>query len=116
MKKATLLTALIGLSFAGMAQSKKVYQPDLTKKVTLQVTVSALDLNNYMYVVQQGGPQAISASQTLTGDKITRFLKGFGAVADSLTNIPARSWLQFYKDGESKWTADTLKDSKTIKK
>lgn len=109
MKKTILTTALLLAAFAGTAQTKKVYQPDLTKKVTLQVEVNALDLNNFMYVLQLGGPEVVSKSSTLTGDKITYLLKGYSAIIDSLNNAPGKSWLQFYKDGEAKWASDTLK-------
>jgi hypothetical protein len=99
-----------------MAQTKKVYQPDLTKKVSVSATLQANDLNAYLYVLQNGGPQALSTSDKLSGAQITFFLKGYQATLDSLTNTSFRAFNQFYKEGESKWAADTLKAFKSAKK
>lgn len=47
------------------------------------------------------------------GDKEppSNWTRGYAAVIDSLNNTPGKAWLKFYKEGEAKWVADTLKNS-----
>lgn len=108
MKKLITILALT-ISIGAHAQTKKAYEPDLSKPITITMTLPAQSVLGYLFTGNSGGPDKLLSSDKLPGNQIQFYLKGYGATLDSTAVSLSRAYEHFYKEGEAKWSADTLR-------
>ena len=137
-KQLLLLTAFIAVFLAaGGAFAQQVGKPDTGKQKAVQppitkpqfkldvsrqisfsidnkLSLQVADVENYIIVKQQGGPQAISQSAQLSGAQITTLLQSFNRVQqafqpviDSVDNHLVGAYNKYYNDSKARFTADT---------
>jgi|GEM_PF-4987075 len=113
---AIIVAFILGMGLlSANAQNKKVYQADATTKLSVQVNVTSGQLQTYLFVLQKGGPQALSQSKDMSAYDVTQTIAVYQIVTDSVNLSGFRAYNQFYKVGEAKWAADTLKAFKQAK-
>lgn len=119
---AIIVCVILGMAMlSANAQNKKVYQPDMASKVSVQVNLNLISgsLNNYLYVISHGGPDGVSQSDQMSAKSASELLKTYQAVyqsvIDSVNIAFGRAYNDFYNKGNTKWAADTLKAYTALK-
>lgn len=124
MKNLTLLATALMLCTIAFAQTKDTtvtkkisppekpkveYKLDNDKIITVQVLMKIRvgSLNSYLAVEQAGGPEALDNSDKLTGAQIQTFKKVYQSIKDSVNMNLYRQYVNFVKQDQAKFTADT---------
>lgn len=90
----------------------KQFQPTGNEKVTIYFTLTTAQLNNLMYLYNNGGPAGISQSDKVTALAATSATNNYNAVQDSVTQSTIRLYTAWMTAAKAKWAADTLKNYK----
>lgn len=77
---------------------KPVFQVPMDKDipVTLTLKLKALQLNDYVFVLQNGA-EKITHSQKLTASQATEIINTYNLIADSINRVLSRHWLEYYR-------------------
>jgi hypothetical protein len=104
------ISSLALLSSLCDAQTKPVFNPDGNHKLQFAVNVTAAQINSYIIVLQNGGPEQYSKSHNF-GDVIAANLTSYSIVADSVATTSQRVFTEWLKKEQVKFTADTTKSN-----
>jgi len=112
----TIITLLLAFTVSAVfaqtdkpkEQPKPVFQLPMDKDIPVTITfkLKAYELNDYIYVLQNG-PQKVMSSNDLKASEATTMLAVYNAIADSVNRVLARHWLEYYK-AQQKAFNDTI--------
>lgn len=115
MKK--LFIPLLFISSLSLAQSQKQYQPtevDMQTPLSIRLDFTAIRFNNYSFVVNHGGPDAIMQMNTISALQASQLLSDYSKFRDSISSEANRVFTKWYKQKTDKWASDTLAVYKKI--
>lgn len=91
----------------------KQYQPtevEMQTRLSVQLSFTAIELNNYSFVLKQGGPEAVMNMNNISAAQAKQLLSDYSKFIDSAQTAANRVFTKWYKAGHDKWAADTLKE------
>lgn len=90
----------------------KQFQPTGNEKVTIYFTLTTGQLNNLMFLYNNGGPAGIAQSDKVSALAATTTINNYNAVQDSVNQSTMRLYRAWTSAAKAKWAADTLKGYK----
>lgn len=117
MKKTIILT-ILGLGLLSSmcdAQVKKQFFPsdaEMQTKLSIRINFTAIELNNYSFVLKQGGPDAIMRMTNISAAQASQLLSDYSKFIDSTRSAADKVFGKWYKESSDKWAADTLASAK----
>lgn len=90
----------------------KQFQPTGNEKVTIYFTLTTAQLNNLIFLYNNGGPTGIGQSEKVSALAATSATNNYNAVHDSVATSVIRLYGAWLTTAKAKWAADTLKSYK----